>query len=134
MEELLCRYIQNVCNLQHSFTVALNNFSGFPPPSISIRIQNTKPFFQLGHGLQKLNSLLQSNGCPPVQTVHQPHILLARQPDKESYEKAIAEYAPRSFHEVFTVNRLVLLKKDSAYKKWQTVTNFYLPAQKNVFN
>ena len=134
MEDLLCRYIQNVCNLQYSFIVALNNFSGFPHHAVFIRVQNPKPFAHLTDDLKKLDSLLQPNGCPPLQLVSKPHMKIARQLEKNVYERAIAEYARRSFYEIFTLSKLTLLKRESRYKKWQTVTNFYLPAERNLFN
>ena len=47
MEETLIRWIQRICNLREQFTVTLNNYSGFPPHTIYLRIQNEKPFQQL---------------------------------------------------------------------------------------
>lgn len=133
MEETLCRWTQKICNHQQSFTVALNNFSGFPAHAIYIRVQNPEPFTQLANGLKSLENFIKSNECPPLQMVTKPHMTIARQLPEDIYNKAIKEYAQRSFHEVFTLDKLILLKRDNRYKKWEHVSFFPLP-ERNLFN
>ena len=38
MEEIVIKWIQNICRLHAGFDVVLNNFSGFPPHTIYIRV------------------------------------------------------------------------------------------------
>src|SRR5215212_7697885 len=52
LEDRIGRLLQNICNQHYSFTVALNNFSGFPSHAVFIRVQNTQPFKRLSNGLQ----------------------------------------------------------------------------------
>ena len=134
LEDTLCRWIQSICSLQYSFTVALNNFSGYPTHVIFIRVQNQQPFKRLANSLHVLDDLLKNNGCPALQLVTKPHMPVARQLTKDIYNEAVKEYAQRSFCEVFMLDRLVLLKRDSRYKKWQHVNYFYLPPERNLFN
>lgn len=134
MEDTICRWIQSVCSQQYSFTVTLNNFSGFPTHAIFIRVQNPQPFKRLASRLTVLDDLLKTNGCPALQVVSKPHMTIARQLPEEIYNEAIKEYAQRSFHEVFTLDKLVLLKRDSRYKEWEHVNYFYLPPERNLFN
>jgi 2'-5' RNA ligase len=134
LEDRIGRLLQNICNQQYSFTVALNNFSGFPTHAIFIRVQNPQPFKRLANGLQALDDLLQVNDCPPLQLSPKPHMTIARKLDEEIYNVAIKEYAAKEFHENFQVDKLVLLKRDSRYKKWQHVNYFYLPPERNLFN
>ena len=134
MEDTICRWLQGICSQEYSFTVALNNFSGFPAHAIFIRVQNPQPFRVLANRLKVLDDLLKMNECPPLQLVTKPHMTIARRLPEEIYNEAIKEYAQRSFHEVFTVDKLVLLKRDSRYKKWEHVNYFYLPPERNLFN
>jgi 2'-5' RNA ligase len=134
MEALVCRWTQNACNQQYRFTVTLNNFSGFPAHAIFIRVQNPAPFRQLADNLKAIDRLLDTNDCPRLQLVTKPHLSIARRLEKEVYEKAIIEYAQRSFSETYILDKLTLLKRNSRYKKWQHVTHFYLPAERNLFN
>ncbi|MDB5197079.1 MAG: 2-5 ligase family protein [Flaviaesturariibacter sp.] len=134
MENLICSWTQNACNLQYSFTVALNNFSGFPAHAIFIRVQNPKPFRVFANNLNSIDQLLQTNDCPPLQLVTKPHMTIARRLEKDVYEKAIVDYAQRSFYDTYTLDKLTLLKRDSRYKKWQHVTHFHLPPERNLFN
>lgn len=134
MEDLLCRQVQNICSLQYSFDVALNNFSGFPPHTVFIRVQNPTPFKQLAKSLKKLDEFFTSSDCPPSQLVSNPHMTIARKLKEEVYNKAIIEYAQRDFSDAFVVNKLTLIKRDSEYKSWQHVTHLHLPAERNQFN
>lgn len=134
LEDRIGRLLQNICNQHYSFLVSLNNFSGFPTHTIFIRVQNPQPFHRLLNRLQALDDLLQVNECPPLQSSPKPHIAIGHRLDEEIYNIAIKEYAAREFHEQFTVDKLVLLKRDSRYKKWQHVNYFYLPPERNLFN
>jgi hypothetical protein len=134
LENRIGRLLQNICNQHYSFTVALNNFSGFPPHTVFIRVQNPLPLQRLANGLQALDDMLQINDCPPLQLPAKPHMSIGCQLDEEIYNIAIKEYAAREFHEQFTVDKLVLLKRDSRYKKWEHVNYFYLPPERNLFN
>jgi 2'-5' RNA ligase len=134
IENRICHLLQNICNLNYSFTIALNNFSGFPSHAVFIRVQNPQPFKHLHNGLQALDNFLKTNECPPLQLAAKPHMTIARQLPEEIYNAAIKEYAEREFHEQFTVDKLVLLKRDTRYKKWQHVNYFYLPPERNLFN
>src|SRR5687768_5587649 len=129
LEDRIGRLLQNICNQHYSFTVALNNFSGFPAKEIFIRVQNPQPFQRMTNGLQALDDMLQTNDCPPLQLTAKPHLPIARQLDEEIYDIAVKEYTAREFYEQFTVDKLVLLKRDSRYKKWQHVNYFYLPPE-----
>ena len=134
LEDRIGRLLQNICNQQYSFSVELNNFSGFPTHTIFIRVQNPQPFTRLANSLQALADLLKVNECPPLQLSSKPNLAVGRQLDEEIYNVAIKEYAAREFHEQFTVDKLVLLRRDSRYKKWQHVNYFYLPPERNLFN
>ena len=134
LEDRICRLLQNICNQHYSFTVALNNFSGFPSHAVFIRVQNTQPFKRLANGLQALDDMLQTNDCTPLQLLNKPHMIIAGELQEDIYNTVIKEYAERDFHAEFTVDKLVLLKRDSRYNKWQHVNYFYLPPEKNLFN
>ena len=127
LEETLVRWIQNVCNLQTSFHVSLNNFSGFPTGIIYLRVQNEQPFQKLAGGLKILSGFLESNGCSALNVVTKPHMAITGKLPSDIYEKVIHEYSHHSFHETFKVDRLMMLKIDG-YMNCHTVTHFTLPS------
>lgn len=127
MEETLERWIQNICKLQNGFTVTLNNYSGFPPDTIYLRVQDTEPFAKLVNALRILDGFMEMNDCPSIQFSAKPYMTIGGQLPQYIYEKAISEYAQKSFHESFTVGRLALLKRD-AYMRFQLINTFILPA------
>lgn len=126
MEATLSRWIQNICNLQSSFTVTVNNYGGFPPHTIYLRIQNPEPFNKLANALKILDGFIRSNECPPLKLIAKPHLSIAGKLPQFIYETAIKEYAGKTFCESFTVDRLMLLKRD-AYMKCDPINTFVLP-------
>jgi hypothetical protein len=127
MEETLVRWIQRVCSHQHSFSAKLNNFSGYPPHTIYLRIQDPAPFQRLARELQVIDGFVQSNGCPPVTLIAAPHLPIAGKLRDEVYEKAISDYSRRVFHASFEVGELALVKRKGAYENHSQVSIFRLP-------
>ena len=127
MEERLEKWIQNICNLQTSFSVTLNNYSGFPPHTIYLRIQESEPFAKLGNALRMLDGFMEMNDCPSIQLFTRPYMTVAAQLPSSIYEVAIKEYARKSFHESFRVDRLSLLKRN-ACTSYHIINTFILPS------
>ena len=110
MEATLSRWIQNICNLQSRFCLSFNNYSGLPPHSIYLRIQDDTPLQKIMNALKILDSFIVSNDCPPLHLISKPHLVIASGLSQPDYDQAIKEYTLKSFHEEFTVDKLVLLK------------------------
>lgn len=133
MEQTFIRWIQNICNLQKSFTVTLNNYSGLPSSGLYLRVQNEEPFKRLAIALKILDGFMQSNDCPPVKLISKAHISFAAGLSRYSFDNAIKEYSQKTFHESFRVEKLVLLKRD-VYMKSQLVNTFILPPPLSLFD
>ncbi|MDQ6843362.1 MAG: 2'-5' RNA ligase family protein [Bacteroidota bacterium] len=135
MENTVIRWMQKICSKQHSFSVTLNNYSGFPPDTIYLRIQNVNPFLQLAKELSVVNAYLNSSSCQPVLFTPKPHINIAGKLPKEVFFKALIQYAHKSFHESFLVNELLLLKRRDEHDEFKTVIVFALqPATGGLTN
>ncbi len=132
MEETIIRWVQNICNLHPAFSTTLNNFSGFPPHTIYVRVQDPQPFKKLANALKIIDGFIQSNDCPPLHLATKPHITIAGGLPEHLYNKAIKEYAQRSFHASFKVDRLALLKRDASMK-CQLLNTFILPPPLPLF-
>lgn len=126
MEETIIRYTQRVCSQQASFKVELNNYSGFPPHSIYLRVQNPQPFRALVSELKVVSNYVSSCDCPRVNLVTNPHLTIAGKLPETSYLQAMMEYSQRSFYETFMVNELVLLRRSSAYDECKKLHVFHL--------
>jgi hypothetical protein len=127
MEDTLLRWIQRICSLQQGFQVTLNNFSGLPPHTIYLRVQDPQPFHHLALQLKMIDSFIQSNDCPPVQLSTRPHLAFARDLSQPVYEEAIRQYAQRCFHESFSVDTLILWRRPTPYEPYVMVNTFTLP-------
>ena len=130
MEETLTRWIQRICSHQQGFVLTLNNYSGFPPNSIYLRVLNQQPFQKLSASLKELNPYITSCACPPMQFVSRLHIRVAEDLPENIYSNALKKYAYKTFHESFTVNELQLLKRKNEYDTYKAVSIFSLqPAE-----
>lgn len=126
MEETVLRYMHRVCSRQRSFEIALNNYSGIPPHTIYLRIQNPQPFKQLAKELSVVSNYVTSCSCPPFKITSNPHLSLAMQLPESIYSKAIISYSKKCFHEKFVVSELVLLKRNGEYETNKPVYVFRL--------
>ena len=134
MEDTLIRWIQRICNLREQFTVTLNNYSGFPPHTIYLRIQNENPFRQLAKELSVVNTYVSSCSCPPMKLISKPHLSIARKLSEEVYFRALTQYAHKSFHESFKVNELLLLRRDGQFDDGKPISVFGLPPGNTLCN
>ena len=126
MEDTFIRWMQIIFSKQQSFPVTLNNYSGFPPHTIYLRVQNAEPIQQLANELKVVNTYVSSCSCPPMKLISRPHISIAGRLTEEVYFKALTQYAHKSFHETFLVNELLLLKRKHQYDTCKTINVFAL--------
>src|ERR1700761_8659671 len=126
MEETLIRWIQRICMHYRSFNLTLNNYSGFPPHTIYLRVQDPEPFKHLMQQLRAIDEFIRSSGCPPVNLISRPFLSIAGGLTEQVYNKAMPDYSRRTFHETFHVRELVLLKRTHAFDPCKTVNIFRL--------
>lgn len=131
MENTIIRWIQRICSKQYSFSVTLNNYSGFPPDTIYLRIQNEEPFRQLAKELNVVNAYISSGSCTPMLLTPRPHVSIAGKLPSETFFKALTKYAHKSFHESFLVNELLLLKRKDEYDTCKPLIVFALKPAEN---
>jgi 2'-5' RNA ligase len=135
MEETISRYIQRICNHQQSFDVMLNNYSGFPPHTIYLRIQNQQPFRQLAKQLKAVSNYIDSCSCPPAKLITNPHVTIVRRLPETVYLKALMDYGQKTFHETFMVNELRLLRRTHEFDVCKCINVFRLqPSGNSLFN
>jgi 2'-5' RNA ligase len=133
MEETLIRWMQRICREQRSFAVTLNNYSGFPPHTVYVRVQNELPFKKLAKALKVIDEYIRMNACPPAKFITKPHVSIARKLPAEVYEKAMRDYSQKLFHETFMVNELILLRRKYQFDSCKVINVFQLPAAEDLF-
>ncbi len=126
MEDTLIRWIQRICNRHKSFDITLNNYSGFPPHTIYLRVQDPQPFRELMQQLKAIDDFICSSGCPPVNLINRPYLSIAGGLTEQVYNKAMPEYSRRDFHDSFHVREMVLLKREHSFDACKTVNIFRL--------
>ncbi len=126
VEDTLIRWIQRICNRHKSFEITLNNYSGFPPHTIYLRVLDPQPFRQLMQQLRAIDDFIRSSGCPPVNLINRPFLSIAGGLTEQVYNKAMPDYSRRTFHGSFGVDELVLLKREHSFDPCKTVNIFRL--------
>ena len=134
MEETIIRWMQRIISTQFSFSVSLNNYSGFPPHTVYLRVQDHQPFKQLASSLKAVDQYVRGNDCPPMKLIMHPHLSIARRLPEHIYEKAITAYAPKSFHASFEVKQLILLRRQHQFDACKQVSVFHLGTDNRLFN
>ncbi len=135
MEPTIIRYMQRICSNHHDFEVSLNNYSGFPPHTIYLRVQDPHPFKKLANELKIVSNYISSCSCPPLQIYGNPHLTVAKKLPEALFQKALMEYAQKSFHETFNVGELVLLRRQHEYDPYKKVNIFRLqPRTGGMYN
>lgn len=128
MEERIISYMTRILNVQKSFTVLLNNYSGFPPHTVFARVQDHQPFRQLTDSLKPVAQYVKTNGCPPAKLITYPHVSIARRLKENVYDKAMFEFSQRTFYAIFPVNELLLLRRQHQYDTCKQINIFKLQA------
>ncbi len=126
MEDTLIRWVQRICNHHRSFSLTLNNYSGFPPHTIYLRVQDPQPFRQLMQQLRSIDEFFRSSGYPPANLISRPFLSIAGGLTEQVYNRAMRDYSQRDFHDTFQVAELVLLKRTHAFDPCKTVNIFRL--------
>lgn len=131
MEETIIRYMHRICSQQQSFEVALNNYSGFPPHTIYLRVQNQEPFRNLARQLKVVDHYINSCDCPAARFTSVPYLSIASKLPENIYFLALAKYAQKTFHQTFVADELLLLRRSNQYDGYKTVNVFrFQPALK----
>jgi 2'-5' RNA ligase len=132
MEPTIIKWMQRICGAQQSFTVTLNNYSGFPPHTIYLRVQDPLPFQQLVKQLKTVDDFIRASACPPAKLITKPHLSIARKLPEQVYNKAMVDYAQKTFHESFMLDELLLLRRQHQFDTCKTIQIFRLrPADSN---
>jgi 2'-5' RNA ligase len=126
VEDTLSRWIQRICQQHRSFELALNNYSGIPPHTICLRVQDPEPLRELMRHMGAIDEFVRSSGWPPVRLIGRPYLSIAGGLTEQVYNKAMPDYSRRTFHGVFRVEELVLLRRKHSFDPCKTVNVFGL--------
>lgn len=126
MEPTLIRWMHRVISAQKKFNVTLDRYSGFPPHTIYLRVQDHEPFKQLAKELKVVDQYIRGFGCPEVRLITRPHLTIARRLPEKVYREAEPVYAQKEFHASFEVSQLLLLRREHEFDSCRQVNVFGL--------
>lgn len=126
MEATIIRWMHRIISSQKSFRVTLDQYSGFKPHTIYLRVQDHLPFQQLAKELQMVDQYVRGNGCPEMHLINRPYLTIAGRLSDSTYHQAITLYAQKIFYASFEVKELVLLRRQHQYDACKQVNVFGL--------
>lgn len=99
------------------------------PGTIYLRVQDPEPLRELTQQLQAIDEYIRSSGWPPVNLNGRPYLSIAGGLTEKVYNKAMPDYSRKTFHGIFRVDELVLLKRRHSFDPCKTVNVFRLSPQ-----
>jgi hypothetical protein len=126
MEPTLIRWMHRILSRQQAFHCTLNNFGGFPPDTLYLRIQEPDAIQSLAAELTQLDDYVQTHDCPPIRVNKKPIVSIAKRLTEDNYLRAMLDFSQRSFHEVFEVKELLLMSRSHAFEGYRQVNKFIL--------
>jgi hypothetical protein len=127
LENTIVRWLQRIFNLQGSFVVTLNNFSGRPPHNIHLRIQDPEEIKKMINQLKMIDHFIQTNDCPPAVLCYTPQMEISNNIPENSFYKILNEFSGKSFHESFVADKIKLYKRSQFESSFQLTYSFSLP-------
>ena len=142
-EDTLIRWIEKICQQHRSFQLVLNNYSGIPPHTppeaveripgtVYLRVQDPEPLRDLASRLGAIDEFIRSSGWPPVRHPFmingrgRPYLSISGGLTEQVYNKAMPDYSRKTFHGIFQVDELVLLRRKHSFDPCKTVNVFGL--------
>ncbi len=126
MESTIIRWMHRIISVQKKFTITLDKYSGFPPHTIYLRVQDHEPFKQLAKELKVVDQYVRSYGCPAAKLGMYPHLSIARRLPEKIYREAEPVYAQKDFHASFEAKELLLLRREHQFDGCKQVNVFGL--------
>jgi hypothetical protein len=108
LEETIIGWIHRICCKQIGFQITLNNYSGFPPNTIFLRVPDIRPFQHVGSKLKVIEDFI----AVFTSFINRCHLSIVSKLPEKIFEKALCHYSQKKFHESFTANELILLNND----------------------
>lgn len=126
MEETICRYLQRLFSREQSFVLQINNYSGQPPGTLFLRIQNQRMLKSLAAKLKVIDNYLESCGSPPITLLTSAQLVVATQLPNHLFTTIMMQYAHHTFYDELEVNELVLIR-DTPGEQAKKINLFKLP-------
>jgi hypothetical protein len=124
LEDTLSRWTQRICSQVGPFSLEFNNFSGEPPNTVFLRIQDISPIRQLLSNLRKLDMYLTGNGQEPIEPANRCFLPVWQGVPAKSFENLLYRLGREAFYLKVQVQSLVLQKMVRG--KWINVQCFPL--------
>lgn len=126
MESTIIRWMHRIISSQKSFQVTLDQYSGFKPHTIYLRVADHEPFQQIAKELKVVDQYIRGYGCPEMYLITRPHLTIARRLKDSTYYQAMMAYEQKTFHASFDVKELVLLRRQHQFDACKQVNVFGL--------
>jgi hypothetical protein len=124
MEDTLMRWTQRICSQLNADEMVFNNFSGIPPHTLLLRVQDPAPMRKLVDALRKLDMYLTGNDQAPLQSAQRFYLPVLENIPTKSYNNIVYRFGRCEWHGTSPISQLVLQKSNG--RVWKDVQHFSL--------
>ena len=124
MEDTLTRWTQRICSQMSADEIEFNNFSGIPPRTLLLRIQDPAPLRNLVNALRKLDMYLTGNDQAPLQSAQRFYLPILENIPAKTYDNIMYRFGRCEWHGTSAFHQLVLQKNNG--RAWKDVQHFSL--------
>jgi hypothetical protein len=124
MEDTLTRWTQRICSQIGSDEIVFNNFSGIPPQTLLLRVQDPAPLRKLVDALRKLDMYLTGNGQAPLQSAQRFYLPVIEDIPSKTYNNIVYRFGRCEWHGTSAIHQLILQKNNG--RIWKDVQHFSL--------
>jgi hypothetical protein len=124
MEDTLTRWTHRICSQIGTNEIVFNNFSGIPPHTLLLRIQDPAPLRKLVDALRKLDMYLTGNSQVPLQSAQRFYLPVLENIPPKIYDNIVYRFGRCEWHGSSVIHQLVLQKNTG--RIWKDVQHFSL--------
>lgn len=124
MEDTLTRWTQRICSQINADEIVFNNFSGIPPHTLLLRVQDPAPLRKLVDALRKLDMYLTGNDLTPLQSAQRFYLPVLENIPTKTYDNIVYRFGRCEWYGTSAIRQLVLQKSNG--RGWIDVQYFSL--------
>ncbi len=124
MEDTLTRWTQRICGQMNADEIVFNNFSGIPPHTLLLRVQDPAPMRKLVDALRKLDMYLTGNDQAPLQSAQRFYLPVLENIPSKTYNNIVYRFGRCEWYGTSAIRQLVLQKSNG--RGWKDVQHFSL--------
>lgn len=118
--------LQRIIETVTPFMVELTDFGSFPTHTIYIQVKTKNQIIDLVKSVKPIQSMIRLDKEHKPHFMMEPHLTIARQLQHWQFEQGWKEYGNSQFTGRFMADQVLLLRKRTDEKRYETIGRFHM--------